>query len=151
MLYTTRTHTLYTNPQPTLTPHSFTQLTEQSFLTIVEEPNSTKYVEYLTVLDLGALIPSLCIISLLSNSGLSGCVLSCKMSISLLVVRLWYRVPCLPMTPPTLLINLSILLLSCFDTFSPQQLKPQVKTLEIMKTSGGPANWYPNNLSFLRQ
>ena len=95
------------------------------FLLFVKGPTAVgkKEIEYLTVLDLGALILPLRSISRLWNSGLSGCVLSCKMSISLLAVRLWYSVSvesCVfPVTPPAFLINLSILLLSALTHFPP--------------------------------
>ena len=62
----------------------------------------TKEIKYLTVLDLGPLILPLCLISLLSNSGLSGCVLSCKMPISIscpFMVQCFTGVLCLPNDP----------------------------------------------------
>ena len=120
------------------------------FLLSLKSPKAvgTKDIEYLTVPDLGNVILALRLMSLLSVSGLSGGLLCCKISISLFVVRLRSSVlmeSCIfSITPHAFMINLSILLLSCIDTFPPTTVQTTLRWKHLRskryRTSGGAAN-----------
>ena len=173
MVYTTYTH-VYThihNPC-ILHIHSLNCNSLNSLLLLLlKNPTAvgTKDVEYLTVLNLGALTLPLACYQTLIWVGMCCLVRCICMSISLFTVCLWYSASMepgvFPITSPIFLINSSILLLSWFD-----RLPPQCKILCVLyclsttvrlpsqtmwkhlrswmyRTSGGAANWHQKDLS----